>query len=134
MGKSHVILFSLWVLLSCTLSWISCSWFTLDPNISEFGQFWTFLLYLPSYEFLLSNFSIILIMHWQQQECSSYSFVSGILHSYTEANHLHGNMCRHIHISLIISCLQCHELSSLSFHSHIHLCEDDIVSVLQLVK
>ena len=72
-------------------------------------------------------------MHWQQQECSSYSSVLQILHSYTEANHLYGNMCRHIHISLILSCLHCHELSSLSFHSD-HLHEDDIVSALQLVQ
>ena len=73
-------------------------------------------------------------MHWQQQECSSYSSVLQILHSFTEANHLYGNMCRHIHISSIPSCLYCHALSSLSFLSDINLHEDDILSVLQLVQ
>ena len=46
-------------------------------------------------------------MHSQQQEYSSYSSVLGRLHSYTEANHLHDNMGRHIHTSWILSCLHC---------------------------
>ena len=42
-------------------------------------------------------------------------------------------MCTHIHISLILWCLYCYEISSLSFDSD-HLHEDEIVSVLQLVE
>ena len=38
-------------------------------------------------------------MHWQQQECQSYSYFLWRLHTYTKANHLHDNTCRHIHNS-----------------------------------
>ena len=71
-------------------------------------------------------------MHWQQQECSSYSCVLQILHNDNEANHFCGNMCTHIHISSILWYLYCCELSSLSF-DYDHLNEDEIVFVLQLV-
>ena len=84
---------------------------------------------IPSVKFLY----IILTMHWQQQECSSCSCVLQILCNDTEAHHFLGNMCTHIHISLILWYLYCCELSSLSFDSD-HLHEDEIIFVLQLVE
>ena len=72
-------------------------------------------------------------MHWQQQECSSCSFVLQILCNDTEANYFYGNMCTHIHISLILWCLYCYELSSLSFHSY-HLHEVEIIFCLAISR
>ena len=104
-------------------------WTILDI-LAVFAIFQFFMTWF-TYEFLLSNFSIsFLIIHWQQQVCSSYS---QILHSYTMANRFYGNMCTHIHISLILLCFYCHELSFLSFHSD-HLHQDEIICVLQLVQ
>ena len=118
-------IFLLWVLLPCPLSWSSCSWFKWDPNKSKLSQFCTLLLYLPSFNCLwpglhMNSFCLILyillIMHWQQQECLSYSYFSGRLHIYTEANLLHKNMCRHIHTASILWFLQCNQLSSFWFN------------------
>ena len=77
-------------------------WTILDI-LAAFAIFQFFMTWF-TYEFLLSNFTISLL-HLQQQECSNYSFVLQILHNYTKANHLHGNMYIHINISLILSCL-----------------------------
>ena len=66
-----------------------------------------------------------------------YSSYSCVLQIYTQLYHIiiicTAACCTHIHISLILLCLYCHELSFLSFHSD-HLHEDVIVSVLQLVE
>ena len=76
----------------------------------------------------------LFIMHWQQQECQSYSYFLRRLHTYTQANHLHDNMYTHIHTSLILLFPHGYQLSSLPLQSHFPPYLDDFVSVLKWVQ